>query len=39
VQARKVYACETCQPLLKDTIISPARSKALAASTPTKVKV
>lgn len=35
--ARRVYACQTCQPLPQDTVISPARSKALAASTPTKV--
>lgn len=35
--ARRVYACQTCQPLPEDTVISPARSKALAASTPTRV--
>ena len=35
--ARRVYACQTCQPLPEDTVISPARTKALAASTPTRV--
>lgn len=35
--ARRVYACQTCQPLAESAVISPARSKALAASTPTKV--
>lgn len=34
---RQVYACLTCQPMTKDAVISPARSKALAASSPTKV--
>lgn len=37
--ARRVYACQTCQPLSEDTVISPARTKALAASTPTRVPV
>ena len=35
--ARKVYACQTCQPLQKGTEITPARQQALRGGTPTKV--
>jgi len=37
MNARKVYACETCQPLHEDTVITPARAQALRAGRPTKV--
>ena len=38
MQARKVYACETCQPLHLEpgTELAPGRASALKASTPTK---
>lgn len=35
---RTVYACETCQPLLEGTVLPAARSMALAAAHPTKVR-
>ena len=35
--ARKVYACQTCQPLQVGTEISPARAQALRGGIPTKV--
>ena len=38
MNARKVYACETCQPLRADTVITPARAQALRAGRPTKVR-
>lgn len=38
MQARTVYACETCQPLHLEpgTELAPGRASALKASTPTK---
>ena len=39
MNARKVYACETCQPLRADTVITPARAQALRAGRPTKARL
>jgi len=35
--SRTVYACEGCQPLQEGSVLATARTKALAAASPTKV--
>ncbi|KAK9845072.1 hypothetical protein WJX74_010237 [Apatococcus lobatus] len=37
MNARTVYACETCQPLDHGTVVTAERAKAMAAAGPTKV--